>query len=135
MIEPVFGSPETDPEFAALAGGLSPVAAALVVFSMQGRGACQEAIEAAAKTTPAPDEFHQLTTSAIRWVAHRRRSYGFPNNDPWVIESFLAWAWRANDVVAGRPIDQAEIDKAIRSELVKTQNFSGTVPDGPSLLP
>jgi hypothetical protein len=38
-----------------------------------------------------------------------------------VIESVLAWAWRAGDLVAGKSVDQGEIDKAIRAERIKTE--------------
>ena len=81
---------------------------------------CREALEAAGKMVDGHSEFHQLATSSIRWVAHRRRSYGFPNNDPFLIESFLSWSWRATDVLAGRPVNQEEVDKEIRSERIKT---------------
>ena len=120
VTESVFSSPDVDPEFAALSEGLLPTAAALAAFSTHGWRLCREALEAAGKTTDGPEEFHQLATSSIRWAAHRRRSYGFPNNDPFLIESFLSWSWRATDVLAGRPVNQEEVDKAIRSERIKT---------------
>jgi hypothetical protein len=133
VIDSIFGPPETDPELTALSEGLLPAAAALVVASMYGWKTCREVAAAAAENASA-GEFHQIAVSAIRWVAHRRRSYGFPNNDPWMVESFIAWAWRANDVVAGNPVDESEIDRAIRQERVKSHPLA-LLPDPPPEWP
>lgn len=131
VVEPSSDAPTLDPSYLALEDPLHPVATGLIRRSLDGWAAVHQAIEQRIQSEAINDlaqrrwptgptrEIFDIATAAIRFAAHRRRSYGLPNDDVWPVVSGFTWTWRAQWVIDGRDIDEDQIALSIRQEQIQ----------------
>ncbi len=97
--------PAADPGLAALADGLSDESAAVLAFAADGwkpGGLAAIAVVGSARETTFP-----VLGRCLAWAMWRHRCYAGAG-DPLPMDSGQAWGWRADELAAGRDLDDAE---------------------------
>lgn len=149
----LYATPADDPGLAALVDDdLTPAAGAVLAAAGGGWESAYDMARGIADT-PVPDtiELARVTDlrtrdsfrrgmglhrvregceQAVRWAAHRRRSYMGPG-DVWLTESVFRWGWRACRSMEGKEWPDDEIVQAITDERVRAPFPGGLGPLDP----
>lgn len=120
VIEESSDAPTTDASFTALEDDLTPAAAAIARASIEPWAETHSVISDVLSACGVETCF-DATTSAIRFIEHRRRSYGLPADDVWPVVSCFTWTWRAYRVIDGIPLDHDQIQLAVEQERIPPQ--------------
>jgi hypothetical protein len=120
VIDESSDAPTTDASFTAIEDDLAPAAAAIARTSIEPWRAVHSALSAL-RDSAGDDACFDAATSAIRFIEHRRRSYGLPADDIWPLVSCFTWTWRARRFVEGIPLDDDEIRLAVERERIPTE--------------
>ena len=134
----VFDDVTKDVALVALSHPLTPHAAALLAFAGQGWETCISAARAVYRAAVPPDEatpekvvypdkwkngvagmaVYGAATTAVKWAAWRRRSYGI-TDDPFLVESTYRWTWRADRILLREQWNASEIATEISAESIR----------------